>query len=144
MFDEEKENFLYWLSTKLEQNYERKTIAKLFAIGLVGNILSWLIAFSVPIFISELISTLVNIVGKIGYYLLIVPFSFAFLIAFSILKLKVNKVERVLDEEKEFLDGYFENLWANDYRIIFLLSAAFGGLNCILLVFALVTFSTER
>jgi len=137
MFDEEKEKILNWLSTKLEQDYQRKTLAKLFAVGVVGNILSWLIAFYTPSIIGKFIATLVNIEGKIGYYLLIVPFSFAFLMSLSICKLRINQIETVVNQKKEFLVNYFETLQANDFRVIFLISAMFGALNCILLVFVI-------
>lgn len=140
MFDNEKENLLYWVSTKLDQNYQRKTLVKLFAVGLIGNLLSWLTAFFAPKFIRNVVSTLVDIEGKIGMYLLIIPFSFAFLMTFSICKLRTNQIEILKKQKKDFLQNYFENVKFNDYRIIFLISAMFGSFNAILLVFALVTF----
>ncbi len=140
MFEKEKENFLFWLSTKLEQNYQRKTLTKLFAIGVISNILSWLIALFAPQFVGKFISALMVLEGKIGIYLLVIPFSFAFLMAFSICKLRTNRIENLTKQKKDFLDNYFDELKANDYRIIFLISAMFGSLNALLLVFALVTF----
>lgn len=140
MFDKEKETFLFWLSTKLEPNYRRKTLAKLFAVGVIGNVLAWLIALFTPNYIGKFVSALMILEGKVGIYLLVIPFSFAFLMAFSICKLRTNRRENLTKQQKDFLDNYFDELKTNDYRIIFLISAMSGGLNAILLVFAVVTF----
>ncbi len=142
MFDNEKENFLSWLSTKLEQSYRRKTLAKFFIIGFVGNILSWIIALFAPGFIGKFVSTLMVLEGKIGIYLLVIPFSFAFLMAFSVCKLRTAQIQNITSEKKEVFDNLFENLRKDDYRIIFLISAMFGSLNCLLLVFILTTFGS--
>lgn len=139
MFENEKEKGLNWISSKLEQNYQPKTLAKMFFTGIIGNILSWITALFAPDLFANFVSGAINIEGKVALYLLFFPFSFAFMTAFAICKINLRKAE-ISSIEKQFLDGYSENLKANKNRKIIMLSAMVGGMNAILLVFAVITY----
>jgi len=140
MLEQEKESFLYWLTSKFEQNYEPRTLAKLFLVGLFGNIISWLIALFTPDSIANFIGFLADIEGKVAVYLLIIPFFFAFIMAFSVCKIIMRRKVNIDVAEGDFMNKYSNYIKQENTRLIFLIGGAVGGLNALILAFAVIAF----
>jgi hypothetical protein len=140
MFEEKKEKFLYNLTDYFERDFEPKNLTILFFAGFVGNTISWLAAIFASDGIGKAFSFLIDFSDKFLHYLLVFPFFFSFLIAFSVCKYLFRKKDRPIVSEKEFLSGYSGHLVKEYFRRISLISAMFAGLNTILLVLSTIWF----
>lgn len=140
MLEQEKESFVYRLTLYFEGKLEPKTLVILFFAGLLGNILSWIVALFLNDNIAAFFSFLLGVSDKFLRYLLIVPFFFSFLSAFSIFKYLLRRKDEPIVSKKEFFNGYSRQLIAENFRRIVLISAMFAGLNTILLVSSVIWF----
>lgn len=140
MFEEKRDNLFYRLADYFERDFEPKNLVVLLFAGFFGNVISWLTALFAAEEIGKFFSFLTNVSDKVLHYLLIFPFFFSFLMAFSVCKYLLRKKDKPIVSEKEFLSGYSDRLVKENLRRILLISAMFGAFNTILLVFSTVWF----
>jgi hypothetical protein len=140
VFEEKRDNFFYRLTRFFEEDFDKKSLVKLFSVGFAGNALAWLLALFAPPAVAGIVGFLGNLQERFFYYLLIFPFFFAFLMSFSACKFIFRKHDRMLVSDDEFMSRYATYSKGENLRRIFLISAMFGGINAILLVLAVIWF----
>ena len=134
MFEEKRDNFLYQLANYFERDFAPKNLMILLCIGFFGNLICWIAVLFAPDGIVKIFSSLTDLSDKIIHYLLIFPFFFSFLMAFSVCKFLFRKKNQPIVSKKEFLSGYSDHLIRENFRRTVLISAMFAGFNTILLV----------
>ncbi len=134
MFEEKRDNFFYRLTEFFEQNFEPKTLLILFFAGVIGNLVLWLAVLFVPERIADIFTFLNDLSDKVSHYLVIFPFFFSFLMAFSVCKYLFRKKDTPIVADQEFLNGYSAHLVKENLRRVFLISFIVAGFNTILIV----------
>ncbi len=134
MFEEKRDNFFYQLADYFERDFEPKNLTILFCIGFFGNLICRLAVLFATDGIVKVFSFLTDVSEKVIHYLLIFPFFFSFMTAFSVCKFSFRKKDQPIVSKKEFLSGYSDHLVKENLRRTFLISSAFAGFNTILLV----------
>jgi hypothetical protein len=140
VFEEKRDGFLYRLTQYFDEDFNKKSLIKLFAAGIIGNVSAWLTALFAPQIFGDIVGLLGSLEEKFFYYLLVFPFFFAFLMSFSVCKFIFRKHDRALVSEDEFMSRYSAHTKSENIRRLFLISTMFGASNAILLVLAVIWF----
>ena len=134
MFKEKRDNFFTQLADYFERDFKPKNLMILFCVGFFGNLICWFAVLFATDGIVKVFSFLADVSEKIIHYLLIFPFFFSFMSAFSVCKFLFRKKDQPIVSKKEFLSGYSDHLVKENFRRSFFISAAFAGFNTILLI----------
>ena len=140
MFKQQKENALYWLTSKFEQTYQTKNLAAIFFVGLLGNTISWIAGLFKPDIIFRFMNSFGNSQSRAFYYLIALPFFFAFLMGLSASKFLFRRKNRAIVGEDDFLNGYSDYLQRENNRLAYFIAGITGGVNAILLTFSVIAF----
>ena len=136
-FQEKKEELATWAIDKLHENYSRKALWRFFAVGFVGNVVSWLTPLLIPDFIADATGLAISIEGRIAMYLMVIPLSSAGLMAFSLIRI-ISPTKIPKRRKGDVFFSYIENSSQDRDRNIFLISIGCGAVNCIFLYFTVI------
>ncbi len=139
MFEEQKEKVGYSVAQRLESEYSRRQLCVMFLAALSGNLISWGIALFAPSDAAEWFGLVFAISDSLFKYLLLFPLSFAFVMAYSLLRLRTPPGDLNSIADDDAFSRYRASQDADRLRNVVLLSGAFAGLNVILLVFVVVS-----
>lgn len=140
MFEEQKEDALYWLTSKFDATHQAKKLALIFFIGLSGNIFSWVVGLFKPEVIYRVMDSSGNSKSVAFYYLIAIPFFFAFLMGLSLSKFFFRRKNSAIVSEDDFLNGYSDYLQRENNRLAYFIAGITGGVNAILLTFSVIAF----
>lgn len=136
-FQEKKEQLAFWAEKKLAHEYSKKTLWRFFSFAMFGNIICYLVPLITPQFLAEPTGTLINIEGRIGMYLLLVPFLCGTLMTNSVIKI-FFVAETAKKNRVEFFISYSDKISDDRHRTALLVSLGGGGANCIILFFTVI------
>jgi len=136
-FQEKKEQLAIWAESKLSQEYAKRTLWRLFAVAMAGNLISWVIPLILPEVAAEPTGMAINIEGRVGMYLMLVPLVCGSLITYSLVRI-FFPTKPQHKSKTEFFYSYSEKLLDDRNRTVLLISLAGGGVNCILLFFTVI------
>lgn len=141
MFEKQKEELLYWLTSKFEQTNQTKKLVVIFLVGLSGNTFSWMVGlFKQDVIFRFMNSFAETSQGTAFYYLLAFPFFFAFLMGLSISKFLFRRKNQAFVSEDDFLNGYSDYLQRENTRLAYFIAGITGGVNAILLTFSVIAY----
>ncbi len=143
MFEEQKEKVGYSFAQRLESDYSRRQLCVIFLAASLGNLISWGIALFAPSDAADWFGMAFEISDSLFKYLLLFPLSFAFVMAYALLRLRTPPGDLNSIADTDAFSGYRASQDADRLRNIVLLSGAFAGLNIILLVFVVVLLGNQ-
>lgn len=133
---EYKESVFFRLTEFFEGEFSNRDLLILFAIGLGGLLLCWILLCSAPDFLVDFVREVVDLRERLVVWLLFFPFLFGATAGFAIFKFLFRKGDTAIVAGDEFMSGFAENLRRANLRRVFYASIAVGALNAILIFFA--------
>lgn len=137
---EYRETVLFRLTEFFEDEFSNRELVNLFAIGVGGLILCWILVFFVPDFLVDLIAKVIDLRGKVVSLLLFFPFLFGGTAGFALFKFLYRKGDEKIVSDNEFMSGFAQDLRRANLRRVLYASLAVGAMNAILISVAGVWF----
>ncbi len=136
-FQEKKEQLAIWAESKLAGDYPKKTFWRIFGVAAFGNLVSYIVPLVTPEFLAEPTGILINIEGRIGMYLMLIPLLCGCLMTYSLIRIFFPPMTTPTSKA-EFFYSYSEKLLDDRNRAVVLISLGGGGANCIILFFTVI------
>jgi hypothetical protein len=137
-FQEKKEELAIWATDKLNQDYPKRKLWIVVGVSFIGNLLSWFVPLMAPAFLAEPAGVAISIESRIGVYLLVIPLASVTVMTFSLIKLYFPPPAPAFSKDDVFA-LYDQKNTDDRNRKMLLISLGFGAVNCILLVFTVIT-----